>query len=174
LTNNDLIRAFLPLIKTALTSYGYDVDILQAYQPVETGVKTKDSVYFFEVSTERIGQPNRISKWDTVQGKTINTDYQIIGITYQISVLVRSPKTYTASDILSDLSIYMQSSEFIAELESQGIGILAIKQMRANWFKDDRDQHQEAPSFDFTITYNRAIIRPEQTISTIEYKINGV
>jgi len=46
--------------------------------------------------------------------------------------------------------------------------------MRANWFKDDRDQHQEAPSFDFTITYNRAIIRPEQTISTIEYKINGV
>jgi len=174
LTNNDIIRAFLPLINTALTSYGYDVDILQAYQPVEMGVKTKDSVYFFEVSTERIGQPNRISKWDTVQGKTINTDYQIMGITYQVSVLVRSPKVYTASDILSDLSIYMQSSEFITALESQGIGILAIKAMRTNWFKDDRDQHQEAPSFDFTLTYNRSIIRPERTINATEYKINGV
>lgn len=161
------------MINTATTSYGYNLDILQSYQPTQTGAKSKDSLYFFELPANRIGSPKRISSTD-INGKTINQDYQLTAQTYQISSLVRAPKTYTASDILNDLAIYMQSDEFITALSAAGIGIMRITDIRANYFKDDKDQHQNSPSFDFTLTYNRTIIRNENPLTGINFTLERV
>ncbi len=172
MTKNELIRIFLPLFKSSLTSYGYNIEILQAYQPTQTGIK--DALYFFDITTERLGYPIRSSKWDAVQSKTISTDTQLLATTFQASALVQSRTAYTSLDVLTNLSMYIQSSEFIEELGKNDIGVFTIKEIRENWFKDDRDQYQSSPSFDFTLTYNRAMIRQDKTISTIEYKLNGV
>jgi len=157
-----------------MTSYGYDVEILQSYQPTQTGARTNDAIYFSEVDTERIGHPQRLSAWDLLQGKMVSTDFQQTAITYQASTLVRSPKDYTPSDILNDLALYMNSAEFIDALESNGIRIFKIGNIRANWYKDDRDQHQNNPNFDFTLIYNRTIIRDDKAVSDIDYIIKGV
>jgi hypothetical protein len=94
--------------------------------------------------------------------------------TYQLSALNRQPDTTTASDLLNSASMIMQGDKFIKALKGSGVGILRITEIRNPYLKDDRDQWQAMPSFDFVLSYNRTITRSGRVISAYEVDVKRV
>jgi hypothetical protein len=68
----------------------------------------------------------------------------------------------------------MQGSQFIEALKAQGFGIMRITDLRNPYFKDERDQFQASPSFDFTLSYNRTLVRDGRVISDIRIDTDRV
>ncbi len=162
-----------------MTTYGYPVTVRQSYQPTQQGADTGATLYFFKVGDKRIGHPNRKSEWDVANSKFVDTDVQRMEITFQISALVRQvPATTTtqktASDYLNMAAMIMQSREFINAVQAAGVAILKIGEVRNPYFKDDKDQFEASPSFDFTLMYNRTMIRDGKAVELIEFNTKRV
>lgn len=162
-----------------MTAYGCPVTIRQSYQPTQQGAETGASLYFYKIGDKRIGHPNRQSEWDVLNSKFVDTDFQRVETTFQITALVRQIPTATttqktASDYLNIASMYMQGREFINALQSAGVAILKIGDIRNPYFKDDRDQFEASPSFDFTLMYNRTMIRDGKAVELIEFNTERV
>lgn len=176
MTDNQIIRLFLPLLNAGMTAYGYSVIIKQSFQPTEQGADSEPQLFFTKVSDKRLGHPQRKSVWDTLLGKQIDTDTQLMEATYQITALVRqtSSSEKTASDYAHTAAMLMNGAEFISTLKASGVGILRITDVRNPYMKDDRDQFQASPSFDFTLSFNRDIIRDGKAVSLIEIKTERV
>lgn len=169
----------MPLLKNGCASYGVNVIVKQSYQPTMQGAETNPTLYFFKIADKRIGHPERKSTWNALTSKFSDADVQRMETTFQVSGLVRQvPQTtttsLTASDVLNVASMVMQSRETIDALVSHNIGILRITEIRNPYFKDDRDQFQSSPSFDFTIVHNQSIIRLGKAVEAFEYNIKGV
>ena len=81
--------------------------------------------------------------------------------TFQASALAtQNPadtESLTASDILNLAAYVLQSGATIAALEEQGVGILAISQVRNPYFADDRVRYEASPSFDFQISHKQIV-----------------
>lgn len=179
MTDNDLIKLFFPLIKTAMTTYGYPVTMRQSYQPTQQGAETGASLYFYKVGDKRIGHPKRQSEWDIASAKFVDTDVQRMETTFQVTALVRQiPATTTtqptASDYINIAAMYMQSREFINMIQADGVAITKIGDIRNPYFKDDKNQFEASPSFDFTLIHNRSLIRDGRGIESVEFNIRGI
>jgi len=176
LTDRDIIKVFLPLLNAGLTANGISATVKQSFQPTEEGAESDASLYFFKVGDKRIGSPLRKSEWDTLLGKEIDTDVQLHEATWQLSAWVRQTpsSTVTASDVLATAGMIMQGAQFIEAVKEYGIGILRITDIRNPYFKDDRDQFQASPSFDFVISYNRSMGRDGKAVSLIEFNTTRV
>lgn len=176
MTDNALIRIFFPLIKSGLTANGITATMRQSYQPTEQGAESGAALYFFKVGDKRIGHPKRSSAWNSLLGKEIDTDTQLHESTWQISAWVRQTPTsdQTASDVLAITAMYMQGAQFVEALKAAGVGILRVTDLRNPYFKDERDQFQSSPSFDFTISYNRTMIRDGRAISLVDINTKRV
>ena len=174
MTDNDVIRLFLAQLNAGMTEFGTTVSILQDHQPTTQGTNTADSMYFYKIGDKRIGSPKRLSRWDTLAGAMLDDDSQLMEATYQLSALNRQPDTTTASDLLNSASMIMQGDKFIKALKGSGVGILRITEIRNPYLKDDRDQWQAMPSFDFVLSYNRTITRSGRVISAYEVDVKRV
>jgi hypothetical protein len=170
------VRVFFPLIKAGLVANGITATMRQSYQPTEQGAERDNALYFFKLDDKRIGHPQRKSEWDALSGKEIDTDTQLHEATWQISAWVRQTPTsdLTASDVLATTAMIMQGSQFIEALKAQGFGIMRITDLRNPYFKDERDQFQASPSFDFTLSYNRTLVRDGRVISDIRIDTDRV
>ena len=174
MTDNDVIRLFLAELNTQMTALGHTVTILQSYQPTKQGTASSAAMYFHKIGDRRLGSPRRLSEWDALSGAMIDYDTQLMETTFQLSALVRQPDTLTASDILNDAAMVMQSEQFIKTLKADGVGILRIGEIRNPYFQDDRDQFQAMPSFDFIVSYNRTVNRSSKVITTFVTAMNRV
>jgi len=175
LTDNDLIRLFLPLVNAGLVTYGYtNVLVPQADQPTKQGTPSSPSVHFYKLNDKRIGSPQRKSTWNSLTSVMTDTDIQVMEGYWQVSTLVRQPNTYTASDLANAVAMIMQTSKFIETLKASGVGILRIGEVRNPYLQDDRDQYQASPSFDFIISYSRNLSLVGAKIDAIEFDAKRV
>jgi|SRR5690242_16508715 len=161
--DNGLIQLFLPIIQAGLITDGFTgVTVKQANQPTQQGIPTTPTVYFYEVFKKRYGWLGRFDKY--VSGALQHTESQYMETTFQISALVlQNPLviSYTASDLVDEVASIMQSDNTRSILNASGVGILRISDIRNPYFKDDRDQFEASPSFDFVLTYQN------QRVSTV-------
>lgn len=175
MTDNDIIRIFLPLIKSGLTTYGYTTaQVLQGYQPTKQGTDTAPSLHFHKIGDKRIGHPYRKSIWNELNATMTDADYQVMEATWQISTLVRQPDTFTASDLANVAAMIMQTSSFAETLKASGIGIFRITEVRNPYQLDDREQYQAMPSFDFVISYSRSLSLAGAKVDVIEFDTKRV
>lgn len=95
--------------------------------------------------------------------------------TYQLSALAtQNPANQTqktASDMLNYAAYVLQSQPAIATFEDQGVGVLAVKDVRNTPFKDDRDQFEYGPSFDFVMTHKQDILATTPILQSEEIQI---
>jgi E217 gateway protein gp29 len=158
--DNDLIKAFLPLINSGLIARGFaDVVVRQSYQPTQQGADTGPAVYFFKVSDHRYGFPRRDSDWNIINSQMVHTETEIYETTFQISALITQDpsdtNSITASDLVNTVAAIMQSDSTVDSLNAQNIGILRVTAIRNPIFLDDRDRNEASPSFDFTLTHKQ-------------------
>jgi len=179
ITDNDLIRVFLPILQTGVIAAGYtNVLVKQANQPTQQGINTSPTVYFFKVSNKRYGFLRRDDVWDPLSSVMVHTEAQVIEATFQCYALVlqnpRTPYGYTASDLINEVAAIVQSDSARATLIAQNIGILRVLNLTNPYFKDDRDQFEASPSFDFTLTYEQDRVSETPVLESTEYNIKRV
>lgn len=179
LTDNDLIRIFLPIIQDGLAADGYRrVTVKQGNQPTQQGINTLPTVYFYKLFDKRYGFLRRDDTWDSINEIMVHTETQQYETTFQIEALVlQNPKNtnlYTASDLVNEVASIMQSDSTRGILSSNDIGILRITDIRNPYFKDDRDQFEASPSFDFVLTYAQTRVTTSPVITSYDYDIERV
>lgn len=179
MTDNDLIKLFLPIIQNGLIADGYTgVVTKQANQPTQQGVNTGPTVYFYKISDHRYGFLRRDDVWNTDLMIMEHTESQQYETTFQISALVlQNPlntNTYTASDLVNEVAAIMQSDKTRAILSAQNVGILRVTDIANPYFLDDRDQFEASPSFDFVLTHKQTRVTTDPVINSWELDINRV
>lgn len=179
MTDNDLIRLFLPVINAGLIADGYaNVAVKQANQPTVQGVNTGPTVYFFKVDDHRYGFLRRDSIWDEDAETMTHTEEQVYETRFQISALVRQnpkiPYSYTASDLVNEVAAIMQSDQARETMQLSGVGILRVIEVVNPYFTDDRDQFEASPSFDFVLTHKQTRVTVDPVIDLYEINIKRV
>lgn len=180
MTDNDLIRLFLPIIKAGLIADGFvNVDVKQSNQPTQQGINTGPTVYFFKVANKRYGFLGRLDVWDENTDTMVHTESQYQETTFQVSALVRqfpiTPNQYTASDLVNEVASIMQSDNTRDILNNSGVGILRVQEITNPYFTDDHDQFEASPSFEFILTSQVTRVSTSPVIeSPILLDIQGV
>lgn len=179
MTDNGLIQLFLPIIKMGLIADGYlNVVTQQSNQPTMQGINTAPTIFFYKIGDHRYGFVGRYDKWNNITSKMDYREIQVYETTFQVSALVlQTPlntNTYTASDLVNEVSSILQSSSTIETLMAQDVGILRISEIANPYFFDDRDNFEASPSFDFTLTYNQTRVSTDPVVESFNYGIYGV
>ena len=177
--DNDLIRTFRPIIINGLIAAGYSgVQVKQANQPTQQGANTAPTVYFYKLSDKRYGFLRRSDDYSDEDATMYHSEIQFYESQFQVSSLVRqsplTPYEYTASDLVNEVSMILQSSYCLDILTAANIGVLRISNIRNPYFMDDRDQFEASPSFDFTLTYRQTRITTDPVVDEFEFNLYRV
>lgn len=176
MTDKELIIAFASPVETTMTALGTTIQIVSAYQPETQGTETTATIYFSKVADKKIGMAKILKSFNHTSNKFDKSHVQRYESTFQVEAVVRNTTAsdLTNSDILNMVAIIMNTDEYIQTIASSGVKILRITDIRNPYFKDEREQFQAMPSFDFTLVYNRAIISTVQKVSLIQEITKGV
>lgn len=180
--DNELIKATIRILIDGEASRGIaGTPILQAFQPTEQGVNKMPTAYIFKISDRRFGFPFRESRWDVDSSKMISTMLQQYETTFQLSALSTqnpsTPNENTASDLLNLMASILQSETAIRAYETTqpyAIGILRVTDVRNPYFRNDREQNEASPSFDFTLTHKQVIRTETPIVESAEFNIRSV
>jgi hypothetical protein len=177
--DNELITKVRTAILAGETAAGIiGTPIKQAFQPTNQGVNTKPTAYFHIVSHQRVGYVHRSDVWDEEDDVMVHTETQQYATTMQISALsTQNPALTTqktAADILNLIAYILQSSVTIQALQTDGIGIQRIMDIRNPPIIDDRDRFEYSPNFDFILTHKQVIITTTPVLTTTEFQIARV
>ena len=160
MNDNDVLQVLLPVLSSGLVALGVNgVLIKQAYQPRQTGVEIPPTLYLHKIQAPRYGFPGRR---DTYNAENQNFDHvesiwrtpvwQVDGLATQDPANLAQ---LTASDIVEAAADVLQQIVTRETLLRSNIGIERITNIRESYFTDDRERHEQRPSFDFTLTYRR-------------------
>jgi len=160
--DNQLIASVIEaILKGELIAGIQGTPLAQAFQPTEQGVNSEPTIFFYKVADKRLGSPGRSDVYDEANQRMVHTELQQYETTFQMSALaLQSPQTeqnYTASDILNLVAYILQSEATIDFLQSKGIGIEKINDVRNPYFKDDADRYEANPSMDIVFTHKQII-----------------
>lgn len=179
MTDNDLIRVFLPILQTQLPLYGYNgIVVKQSNQPTQQGTNTTPTVYFYKTGDHRYGWVRREDFWNLDLATEEHIEEQYYETRFMLQALVlqypKTPYAFTASDLVNTCSAIMQSSSTLQTLAASNVGILRIMDVTNAYFSDDRDQFEASPSFEFTLTHYQTRITTQPIVSSQVYNIYRV
>jgi hypothetical protein len=125
----------------------------------------------------RIDRPQRgWQKHDTRQGST--TMDQMMQDTYQVQVSnpndPANAAQLTANDLAERLRMLVQSPQYVAALRAQGIGLQIPTAIRPLVFRNESEQFEDHPTFDFTVSYKSSIILTTPEVDVIDPDIHRI
>lgn len=144
-----------------------DLPVIAGNQPTTQG-REDAGVYFFPIDDPVGGWQGR-SYGSTTDGTLPMRDSQTVETSFQVQALLPDDPTDitgpTALDVLHTARMVIASLPFVQAMVSAGAGVQRPTDVRTPYFTNDRDQFEMVPSFDFTVSHERAII---QTIGAVE------
>ena len=161
MTDNQILIVLLPILTTGLTAVGVTgVKIKQNYQPRQSGAEIQPTLYLHKISAPRYGFPGRKDVFNATNNNFDHTETIWRTPTWQVDGLsTQNPANLTqltASDIVEAAADALQLQTTRLALLRSNISIERITTIRENYFLDDRERHEQRPSFDFTLTYRRS------------------
>jgi hypothetical protein len=150
--------------------------IQQAFQPTQQGANTEPTAYLHKIGDTPRGSPGRSDAYvtDIMQ----HTEVQAYETRFQFSALsTQNPSDttqMTASDLLNLVRYILTSSQTIAALNAQDVGILRVEQVMNTPFVDDRGRHEYQPSLDFIVTHKQIVSNEIPVIESTELEIYPV
>lgn len=168
--DNDLIAYFSAQLEAAVALAGWDVVVLQGYQPTQEGAPTKPTVVFEKLSDHEYGWPMSgkyiLDALPPPVGQKLpdfsQFDQQWVESTFQVSALsiqdVNDLSLPTPSDIAHQLKLYMNARQTIWKFAGHGVSILRVTDVRNPKFEDDRDLFEANPNFDVVLQHKRELV----------------
>lgn len=181
MTESDLYTLVIMTITAGLATLnlGGAVDVRQAYQPRIEGAPEGAAILLSNVSTRRYGFVRRQDDWrdDLIPPVMRHTETQAMQVRLQCNAL--SPPdpppadlpAYTAADLVNYAAAILQGDAGRLQLQAQGVGIERITDIRQPYFKDDRDQFEASPSFDFVLDFNWSLVTDTPIVDATELRI---
>lgn len=159
MTDNQLMALLVATIGAGLTARGRAAPVLQSYQPEQQGTEeTGPAVYLHKIGSKAYGFLGRRTVAGLAPAGSVNhRENQYWERSFQVNALAPPPADDTASPTAFDYIVATQavltSDTGRQALKAGGVGILRVTDVREQYIKNDRDQYELAPSFDFTVTY---------------------
>lgn len=171
MNDNALFAVVRQLLLDAFTAQGVSLPggVIQANQTKRHGVQDAATLYFFKVSSRRLGGV-QVASVPAVSGvdETSRQQYETV-VQFEAWVpQTDSPTERTAADYVELAADILATPSSVEKLAAQGVGILRITDIRNPYFVDDRDQNSASPSFDLTLTHKRAITTNGPGVDHIE------
>lgn len=171
--NEKLLFAALtePLTGYLTTLQVTDFPFLKANQTEPQG-RVERAAYISRIATVPYGwQKHKTRQGDTSMEQNRQDTWQIQCYTPNDPA---NPTQQTATDLAELLRMLIQSPQYIAGLQAQGIGVQIPSAVRPLVFRNESDQYEDYPTFDFTVSYKSSIILPENQIDSFEPGIYGI
>ena len=176
MNDNQVLLILLPILNSGMVSLGVTgVVIKQSYQPRGNGVETDPALYLHKIRAPRYGFPGRkdtynqnTETFDHTESIWRTPSWQVDGLSTQDPANINQ---LTASDIVEAAADVLQQSRTREALLQDNIGIERITEIRELYFTDDRERHEQRPSFDFTLTYRREFPSTVQPVNDHTLKI---
>lgn len=179
MNDNQVLAIVIAILNAGLPTIGIPgVTVLQNYQPRIQGVPTTPVVYLHKINAPRYGFPGQSDVYnsstqlfDHVDSFWRTPSWQVNGLSTQDPA---DTTQLTASDIVEGTADVLQLPSTRTQLLQNNIGILRITDVRETYFIDDRDRHEQQPSFDFTLTYQRMIQSTENPVTCFNLDIDRI
>lgn len=174
MNDNALKQLIRDSLLTRLAAQGLgSVLVVAANQPTSQGRTDTATVYFFPVTDARYGWQHRKLEYDQPNDEFTASESQWIESQFQLFALApQDPENLalpTAKDLLNTVALIMNGAPFRRLLREQGVGVQRIAAIRAPYFTNDRQQFEESPSFDFTVSHKRTIIETDPVVDSTEF-----
>jgi hypothetical protein len=180
--DNELYKEVRTTILMALADAGLSgTEVRQSFQPTQQGVPNGPMVFLDKIPGDKrygfLGRKNEYVPGDPDHRMT-HTERQQYESTFQIGAISqRNPANLaqlTASDICNIVCGRIQGDKCREYLQSKGIGMLRVTQVRNPSFLNDKDQFEAAPSFDITLTHEQVNVSLVPIIESTEFNFNRV
>lgn len=160
---------------TALREYGYDCAVQAGRQPTKQLLRD-NTVYLFAISENRHGAQRR--NYNPHDGHMGHVESTLVSKTVQAQVFRKHDITdvddYTASDLCAVVKMIISSLPYIELLQSQGVGISNVTDMREPEFINAAGDYEKNPSFDFDLSFTRTIKPATKPVTTIKPELVGI
>lgn len=179
--DNELIKELIAVLKTGLTANGLgNVSVKQSSQPTNQGADSGPTIYLEKIGDKRYGFLRRSDRWvfDADPPYFEHKEEQTYETSFQISALsIQDPQNVTqktASDIVNIAAAVLQSDTARDTLQSKGIQMLRVQDVRNPYFVDDKGRFEAVPSFDFTLIHEQVIISTTPAVVIYEADVKRV
>lgn len=174
LTDNQIYAVLFQILNEQLPC-----PVIQNFQPTQQGTPTESFITIHKIGGMRYGYPDLNSVYDEAAGDFETTETVWSTPTFQVTgKAIQDPRNQddpTASDLAQMASDVLQSRATRQTLLQSGIGIIRIQDIRHVYFFDDRDRHEQEPSFDFTLSYKRTTAtRRTARVQNVDSSVNRV
>lgn len=175
--DNELIALIIAVIVANKTAFGIaDIQVRQTAQPTIQGAYSAPTALLTIIpgDTPR-GWPSRADTWDEDNQVMVHTELQQYESTFQLACMVtQDPANVsqkTAKDYCRLLRAIMQSDAGREQFRLAGAGIYQPSEIRQMPWRNDQDEFQYEPSFDFTLTHKQVIVSETPVVETAELQI---
>lgn len=178
MNDNQLGIEIRKVLVSGLTEIGLTgVEVTAGYQPTTQGEDADPTIYFFKVGDSNTGWQYRKTvelpddKVGVKESRNVATTWQFYALSIPDPSNLSKP---TASDLLNAAAMILQSASAIKTLQGKGIGVQVVGELRNPYFTNASDQFEASPSFDFTVSHRRSIIKNATAIEEINGDTNPV
>lgn len=194
-----LFALIIRAVDAGLAAQGItNVTVQQSLQPTQQGVPSGPTAAVFKVADKRYGFLKRKDVWVPIQGAPFSNGFsdgfpvnnpnspgymgheesQWMESTFQITCLVPqitgATRQMAAADLADACANALQSDAGRAILREEGVGVLRVTDIRAPAFLDDRDRHEYAPNFDFTLTHENVRLSSSPIVQNFDFDLQRV
>ena len=159
----------------ALREYGYDCAVQAGRQPTKQLLRD-NTVYLFAISENRHGVQRR--SYSPSGGLMGHVESALVSKTVQVQAFRKHDITdlsdYTASDLCAVVKMIVSSLPYIDLLQSQGVGVSNVVDMREPEFINAAGDYEKNPSFDFDLSFTRTITPSTKPVINIEPELVGI
>lgn len=187
MTDNELMALVIATL-TAGVNANYvplkPVTIKQAWQPRTGGAPSGTSILLSMGTQRRYGSIRHHNEWvgpiGPAPGYNKRTETQVWEASFQCNAQVLAPPQpkplpiFTAGDVAAAASWILQGIDGRALLKAGGCGIYRITDIRSPYFKNEQNQFQQSPSFDFVLNYEETKTFVSPILSTMVTGIHGI
>lgn len=160
MNDTQVIIILRAILRAALDAEGFsDVEILQNYQPRQQGVPEGRVIYIHKLPVRRYGHPQESNVYNamTEDFTTTQTFWRLP--VFQVNARAQQDPAavnpVTASDLVETVADILQLPATRQSLLSDNIGIERITDIRVMYELNEKDRHEQVPSFDFTLNYRK-------------------
>lgn len=179
MNDNDVFQIIRAILLQGMIDMGQPgVQVKQAFQPDQTGVPSPPVILLHKIGVQRYGWPKRRAVFNDTTDVFDQTEIFWRAPTFQVAALaIQDPgdlTQLTASDLVEAAADILQLDATLTTLRASQIGIDRITQVRVPYFIDDRDRHEQSPSFDFTLTYQHEITSTVPVVTEQQLNIHRI
>lgn len=171
--DNEVYKILVSTVKLGLTERGVpNASVRQSYQPTQQSVKTGQCIFLHKLPSPQGSYGLEYTDaGERIQIAYATSVFQVSALSPQDPMNINS---LTAYDLLTKVSDHLSSYDTIRQLQQEGIPLMRITNISADYSKNNYDQFELSPFFSLTLQNNRSYTRTVPQVDRVTGTSIGV